>query len=260
MDDTRQAAVRKNMEIYVVKTGDTVDTIADRFSVSVQELIFANQLVFPYALAVGQALLLPTDSGEEMERIPVRINGYAYPFISNWTLTQTLPYLTELSVFSYGFTTEGDLIPPLLDDTWMIQQTYAYGTLPILTLTPFGEDGQFNNYLIHVVVQSDAAMTHLIEELSAVTSEKGYAGVDIDFEYILAEDRDAFTAFVRRVTEAMHSLGKQVSVALAPKQSADQKGLLYEGKDYAGLAAAADYVLLMTYEWGYTYPHTGYML
>ena len=75
----------------------------------------------------------------------------------------------------------------------------------------------------------------------------------IDFEYILAEDRDAFTAFVRRVAEAMHGIGRQTSVALAPKQSADQKGLLYEGKDYGGLSAAADYVLLMTYEWGYTY-------
>ena len=77
--------------------------------------------------------------------------------------------------------------------------------------------------------------------------------MDIDFEYILAEDRDAFTEFVRQTADAMHSIGRQTSVALAPKQSADQKGLLYEGKDYGGLGDAADYVLLMTYEWGYTY-------
>ena len=29
--------------------------------------------------------------------------------------------------------------------------------------------------------------------------------------------------------------------------------MLYEGKDYGGLGAAANSVLLMTYEWGYTY-------
>ena len=28
---------------------------------------------------------------------------------------------------------------------------------------------------------------------------------------------------------------------------------MYEGKDYSALGAAADYVLLMTYEWGYKY-------
>lgn len=240
------------MDIYVVKAGDTVDMIAKSYSVPSEEIIYTNQMIPPFALVIGQALLIPTEE-EYIEKPPARINGYTYPFISNWTLRQTLPYLTELSVFSYGFTTDGNLIPPALDDTFMIQQAYEFNTLPILTLTPFGEDGQFNNYLIHSVVQSKEASTELISALMNMVIGKGYAGVDIDFEYILAEDRDAFTEFVRQTADAMHSIGRQTSVALAPKQSADQKGLLYEGKDYGGLGDAADYVLLMTYEWGYTY-------
>ena len=240
------------MDIYVVKAGDTVDMIAKSYSVPSEEIIYTNQMIPPFALVIGQALLIPTEE-EYIEKPPARINGYANPFISNWTLRQTLPYLTELSVFSYGFTTDGNLIPPALDDTFMIQQAYEFNTLPILTLTPFGEDGQFNNYLIHSVVQSKEASTELISALMNMVIGKGYAGVDIDFEYILAEDRDAFTEFVRQTADAMHSIGRQTSVALAPKQSADQKGLLYEGKDYGGLGDAADYVLLMTYEWGYTY-------
>lgn len=240
------------MEIYVVKGGDTVYNIAGKYSVSPEDIIYTNQLAAPYILVIGQALLIPLEE-EYAEKLPARINGYAYPYISDWVLRETLPYLTELSVFSYGFTAEGNLIPPVLDDTFLIAQAYEFGTLPILTLTPFGEDGQFNNYLIHSVVWSEEASARLTAELIDMTVQKGYAGVDIDFEYILAEDRDAFTAFVRRVAEAMREIGKQTSVALAPKQSADQKGLLYEGKDYRGLGEAADYVLLMTYEWGYTY-------
>ena len=42
-------------------------------------------------------------------------------------------------------------------------------------------------------------------------------------------------------------------MALAPKTSAGQRGLLYEGHDYAALGSAVDAALLMTYEWGYTY-------
>lgn len=240
------------MEIYVVKTGDTVDIIADLYQVAAVDIIYANQLTPPYPLAVGQALLIP-DGNQAAEKIPARINGYAYPYINPWVLEQTLPYLTELSVFSYGFTPEGELIPPALSVDFMIEAAGRHSVLPILTLTPFGADGQFNNYLIHTVVQSEEAVDALIANLQAAVEEYGYAGVDVDFEYILAEDRDAFTAFVARLTEAMHSIGRQVSVALAPKQSANQQGLLYEGKDYAGLGAAADYVLLMTYEWGYTY-------
>ena len=240
------------MEIYVVKPGDTVDLIGEMYQAQPQSIIYANQMTPPYPLAVGQALLIP--GGEEpYEKIPVRINGYAYPYINSWGLEQTLPYLTELSVFSYGFTPEGELIPPVLSVDFMIEAAYRHGTLPILTLTPFGADGQFNNYLIHSVVQSPEAVDNLILNLKSVAEEKGYAGVDVDFEYILAEDRDSFTDFVAKIAQGLHEIGRQVSVALAPKQSAGQKGLLYEGKDYGGLGAAADYVLLMTYEWGYTY-------
>lgn len=77
--------------------------------------------------------------------------------------------------------------------------------------------------------------------------------MDIDFEYILASDRDAFVDFVTYMREAISALGYLTSVALAPKTSDTQVGLLYEGKDYRRLGEAADYVLLMTYEWGYTY-------
>lgn len=240
------------MEIYVVKAGDTLGTIAAGYMLSVEELAFVNQILPPYPLVIGQALLITT-AAEWKEKPAARINGYAYPFIGRWTLEQTLPYLTEMSVFSYGFTTEGALVPPVLEDEWMITAAYEAGTLPILTLTPFGEDGLFNNYLIHSVVQSEEAAQALVDALVETVENKGFAGVDIDFEYILAEDRDAFTSFVWSVAEAMRSLGKQTSVALAPKQSATQTGLLYEGKDYRGLGEAADYVLLMTYEWGYTY-------
>lgn len=107
--------------------------------------------------------------------------------------------------------------------------------------------------MIHNVVQNQEAVNLLIDNLLTVMTEKGYQGVDIDFEYILAEDRDAFTDFVWQVAERMRANGYHTSVALAPKTSADQKGVLYEGKDYRALGAAADHVLLMTYEWGYTY-------
>ena len=44
----------------------------------------------------------------------------------------------------------------------------------------------------------------------------------------------------------------QVSAALAPKTSPDQPGLLYQGIDYRLLGEAANRVMLMTYEWGYS--------
>ena len=240
------------MEIYVVKSGDTVNRIAAAYSVSADSIIWNNQLIEPYALAVGQALLIGTLDGTAGLR-PANAGGYAYTYISPWVLEQTLPFLNRLFVFSYGFTVEGGIIEPPRDDAWMVEMSREYGTVPVLTLTPFGQDGKFNNNLIHQVVTNEAAADRLLNSLAALMQEKGYGGIDIDFEYILSGDRDAFTAFVRRAAQIMHPLGFSVSVALAPKTSAGQKGLLYEGKDYAALGDAADEVLLMTYEWGYKY-------
>lgn len=240
------------MKIHIVIPGESVDSIAARYNIPVSTLIYDNQLVPPYPLAVGQALYIPTEVPSE-NRPSLTANGYAYPFISRWVLEQTLPFLTSLSVFSYGFTTQGGLVPPELDDTWMIQLALQYNVRPILTLTPLDATGQFNNALITAVVRSDTARDTLLSELESVMSQKGYSGIDMDFEYIRAEDRDYFTEFVRTTVERFHHLGYTVSVALAPKTSADQAGLLYEGKDYPALGAISDYVLLMTYEWGYRY-------
>lgn len=249
------------MVIYTVRTGDTIDNIASRYDISADDIAYDNQIPFPYALAVGASLLLTqatytltsedilvSDSGR-----PAYSGGYAYPFISRWVLEQTLPYLTDLFIFSYGFTVDGTLIPPALDDTFMITLAKNYGVAPVLTLTPFGPDGMFSNYLITSIVNDEAAKAQLIEELVTQITERGFEGVDIDFEYILAEDRIPFAEFVSEVRTAINALGYPVSVALAPKTSDTQTGLLYEGKDYALLGEAADYVLLMTYEWGYTF-------
>ena len=84
-------------------------------------------------------------------------------------------------------------------------------------------------------------------------TEKGYRGLDIDFEYVRAEDGLAFAEFTGRVRRVLQVFGYPVLVALAPKTSPDQKGLLYEGIDYRLLGETADRVTLMTYEWGYTY-------
>lgn len=239
------------MEIYIVKPGDTIDLVAAFYGVPTNRIIYVNQLEYPYKLAIGQSLLItfePIMSGRKLYA-----NGFAYPFISPWVLSQTLPFLRELSIFSYGFTNEGALIPPILPTDWLRQEAIQYGVKPILTLTPFGADGQFNNYLIHNILSDPDARNSLIQSLYQAVMTEGYQGVNIDFEFILAEDRDLFTAFVRDVTYSIRELGYEVTVDLAPKTSADQPGLLYEGKDYAALGAVADRTLIMTYEWGYTY-------
>lgn len=243
------------MQIYVVKPGDNVDGIASMFGIPVDTLLFDNQISYPYRLAVGQALFIPGGDEEEDEGGPMPslyTTGYAYPFINASVLESTLPWLTSINIFSYGFTTEGDLVMPMSDDGWVIAAARESCVRPALTLTPLGADGHFNNNLVTALVENRAVQRRLLLELGIIMQEKGYEGLDIDFEYVRAEDRLGFAEFVGFAAQMMNLLGYPVTVALAPKTSRDQPGLLYEGIDYRLLGEAADRVMLMTYEWGYS--------
>ena len=179
------------------------------------------------------------------------VNGYAYPSITLGTLQWWLPRLTWLSSFSYGFTGDGELAN--LQDYNLIEPARAVGVKTLMVLTPMDENGMFNDNIAIEVFNNPAAEENLINNIERNIKDKGMNGVDFDFEYLDADYADDYVQLVARTRERLSPQGYLTTVALEPKTSVDQPGLLYQGHDYAGMGQAADYCLLMTYEWGYTY-------
>ncbi len=179
------------------------------------------------------------------------VNGYAYPFINQGVLEQWMPDLTYVSSFSYGFTPQGDLIPN--NDERVLETARANGVQSLMVLTPLNEQGQFSNELASQVINDPAARESLINNIYNTMEQKDFYGVDFDFEFVNREDREAYVTLVSEAAAKLNPAGYIVTVALAPKTSAEQPGLLYGGHDYSGMGLAANFVLLMTYEWGYTY-------
>lgn len=238
--------------IYIVEKGDTLEKISERTGVPVWKIVYDNQIENRDRIAQGQALLL-LQAGENGGLAEGKeTGGYAYPFIEPAVLGQALPSLRKLLVFSWGFTFEGTLVPPPQDDLWMTETARKQGAEPILVLTPFS-GGAFNNQLVKVLVENEMLQDKVTDELLTAVSDRGYAGVNIDFEYVLPESRVRYAEFIGKLRTKMNRNGYRVSVAVAPKISDSQKGLLVEGIDYALLGENADAVFLMTYEWGYTY-------
>lgn len=237
--------------VHIVREGQTVEQIAEEYSITVKNLYQNNPFLLNQTyLLEGQSLVISYEGEPLMQG---RISGYAYPFIEPYILREVLLYIDEILIFSYGFTAEGELIPPQIDETWVIQEAWNQQVEPILVLTPFAETGTFNSGLIQILSENETVQDNLIENLLETVREKGYVGVDVDFEYIRPEDRVGYADFVNRLRETMNENGYRVSVALAPKTSSYQKGLLYEAMDYHLLGQSANTVFLMTYEWGYTY-------
>lgn len=285
------------MEIYVVKAGDTLRSIAEQFGVSVERLAYDNE-IRGETLVVGQALIVlrpetiyTIQDGDTLQSIAdafqttvlqlvrnnsyllnedfllpgrqiviayegvgrrdIEIFGYAYAFIQEAVLEETCLYIQELLPFSYGYNEDGSLIP--MNDDRLLATAERFGNRKRMVITPLDRYERFNNQLV-VRLLSDTQMRDiLLDNILQTMEEKGYEALDIDFEFIPGEYRDAYVEFITETRSRMNANGYTVSVAVPPKVSDDQPGLLYEGIDYLGIGGAADSVFLMTYEWGYKY-------
>lgn len=235
--------------IHTVRPGDSLDSIASLYGVTLNTLFRNNiRLMGKSEIYPGETIVISYRGEKSYE---MDVNAYAYPFINESLLSQTLPYLTYLTPFTYGFTEQGNLVD--LNDALLINAANEYGTAPLMHLSTLTENGNFSNELASVILNDISLQNILINNVLTTMVNRGYRGLDIDFEFIFPEEAPLYAAFVGNATRRLNAEGFEVIVALAPKTSASQRGLLYEGHDYKALGNAANAVLLMTYEWGYTY-------
>ncbi|MFZ5966721.1 MAG: LysM peptidoglycan-binding domain-containing protein [Bacillota bacterium] len=235
--------------LHTVKPGESLYSIARTYGLSVNDIIAANpQVVNPYQLYPGQVLTIPPRT---RKRRAIEVNGYAFPNIDREVLRKTLPNLTYLSIFSYEVNPDGTLRP--IEDEPLIQAARAAGVAPLMVITNLEAGGGFSSDVARAILSNEQVQETLISNVITTLQNKNYHGLDIDFEYIYPEDREKYNDFLRKVSSRLHALGYTVTTALAPKTSAEQQGILYEAHDYPVHGALVDHVILMTYEWGYTY-------
>ena len=232
-----------------VRAGDTLSSIAASAGTDVLSLFRMNpNLSGSDRIYPGQVLVTQLEQNRTRSAF---VAGYAYPYVQESVLRGILPFTGALMPFTYGFTPEGALVP--MDDERLLALAEDYGVRPFLHLSTLMAAGTFSAAQAAVVLRSETLQRTLAEAALQKMQEKGYQGLDVDFEYLGQELAEAYAQFLTLLHERLAPYGLPLIAALAPKTSADQPGTLYEGHDYAAVASACDAVLLMTYEWGYTY-------
>ncbi len=232
-----------------VVAGESIYTIARDYGVSVGDILEVNpQLSSPDQVFPGQILNIPP---REMKLGEIEVNGYTFPNIDTEVLNKTLPYLTYLSIFSYQVNADGSLNP--IDDEPLIEAARAQNVAPLMVITNLEEGEGFSSDITAAVLNDEEIQEALLNNIIEVLEAKNYYGLDIDFEYLYPEDREDYNEFLRKTVKRLSELGYIVVTSLAPKISADQEGILYEAHDYPVHGELVDHVILMTYEWGYTF-------
>ncbi|MEN1966685.1 LysM peptidoglycan-binding domain-containing protein [Lentibacillus sp. N15] len=276
---------------HTVKAGETLWSIAQQYGVSIQTIIQANQLANPNVLSQGTNLFIPSmphivQPGETLAQIASRygttvqaimrensltnqnmiypgvhlvipsrkpvieVNAYTYQSEENAvnSLHEVGDLLTYFSPFAYMIKEDGTL--QAMNDQRMIQAAVAENIVPMLSITNF-TSSQTGSNVAHLILSNSQLRNKVLTNVLQVMDQKGYKVLNVDFENVLPEDRENYNRFLQLAVDRLHPKGYLVSTALAPKTSATQGGLLYEAHDYEAHGRIADFVILMTYEWGY---------
>lgn len=242
------------MRIHVVAPGQTLYTIARTYGVSPGAITRANELQgLPY-LVVGQALVIPV-AGPAREKRRAEINAYIEPVggryspVSLADARRAMPHLTYLAPFSFRARRDGTLQEPPLDDLPRLAR--SFDVTPMMVVTNQEAD-QFSGELARILMNDEQVQSRLIENIIATARRYGFRDIHFDFEFLRPEDREDYNRFLRRMAERIRREGFLISTALAPKISAEQRGQWYEAHDYRAHGEIVDFVVIMTYEWGYS--------
>ncbi|UOR10397.1 LysM peptidoglycan-binding domain-containing protein [Halobacillus amylolyticus] len=230
---------------HLVQPGENLWGISQTYGVTVNQIAQANNITNPSLIYPGRALRIPAAT-----RPVTETNAYTTRLNEQGT-QEVLALggnLTYLSPFMYAIQEDGSITE--LQELPVLEAARANNVAPLLVLTNFSE-GSFGSDLAASILRNPDLQEILITNILEKINAKGYSGINIDFEYVYPEDRENYNEFLRRIVARFHPEGLLVSTALAPKDSADQQGLLYEAHDYQAHGEIVDFVVIMTYEWGW---------
>ena len=150
---------------------------------------------------------------------------------------------------TYAATTTGKLLGSPNAEILRIATDAKASVMPLVVNQSFDQDA------VHVFLKDPAAQERLVNALIVEARAKNYMGYQYDFEHMLAADRDLYTQFVQTSAPLFHAVGLQLSVAVAPQHSEDQRDYgagswnNWTGAfDYKALGAAADFISVMAYD------------
>lgn len=234
---------------YRVLPGDSLWSIARKFGVSVEAIATLNGITDPSRLAVGTILRIPQSSKNFGY---IETNAYIEPStaaVETQLVNEVGRYLTYISPFSYQVNEDGSI--KQINDEAILQAAKNWKIAPFMVITNF-RNGNFDTELVNGILKNEAVQTTLINNAITIMRNKGFYGLNIDFERISPENRQLYNNFLRKVVATLHPLNYPVSTALAPKPSDYQTGAWHGAHDYRAHGQIVDFVIIMTYEWGWS--------
>lgn len=235
---------------YWVQPGDSLYTIAKKTGTAPVVLASVNNIPQDRVIQPGQRLYIPPHPRSSAE-----VNAYLEPRggevsgVLTGAAREAAPNLTYLAPFSFQIQRDASLKEPPLGELSDIAKQNSVTLMMVVTNL---ENDQFSAALGEAILNSAQLTDKLLDNIIATANRLGFRDIHFDIEHLRPADKESYNAFLRKAAARLHSEGFLMSTALAPKTSAAQAGEWYTAHDYRAHGQAADFVIIMTYEWGYS--------
>lgn len=106
---------------------------------------------------------------------------------------------------------------------------------------------EFDGDRISLILNNEDILKSHIEDIFNLVKNNNYAGIDIDYEFLHASDKEGFSIFIEDLSKKLHDSNKKLIVTVHPKT--DDSGVWHgsEAQDWAQIAKHADTVRIMVY-------------
>ena len=241
------------MEIYNVKSEDSIITIAQKYGVTSQSILEVNGLTESQTLVVGMNLVIPTQPPYGMEESKTLIETLGYYSPSSYESVNTIiddlgQSLTYLGVYYFHVIATGEIVEDIDINILSISKEKNMPFLPVITNM---SGGNFNSDLARTILSNPDLLNNFVNNILEMLLKYDLAGINIDFENLYPGDRRLFTEFILRLSDVLHINNKILAVNLAPKWQ-DWPDREWAGFfDYNAIGPYIDIAAIMTYEWGW---------
>ncbi len=160
--------------------------------------------------------------------------------------------LTEISPSWYAPAADGSIVVQqegeVDDSAAAVDRLQASGALVVPALANY-RDKTWDRTVVAAILADPTRRTEHVDRIRALVRNRGFDGIDIDYEHLAAADRQPFTAFVTELAAGLHADGKLLSVTLHPKTSEPGPQPKNQAQDYAAIGRVADEVRIMLYDY-----------
>jgi spore germination protein len=239
------------MIIHIVKSGETLSSISQIYTIPESAIIELNSIRPPNKLVTGQALLIQI-SPISTDKLPsLQINGYTYSKYDKSIINKSLPYLTYLTIFGYRITSDGSVSN--VDDEELIMLCKENGVAPIMFLSTINATGSFSSKSASILLNDLSIQNNLIESVINKMIIKGYRALNIDFGFIPTFYRQNYIDFIINLKNALEPLDYEVIVGIPPRTIIQQTNIIFNNQNYTRIDNIANIFSILEYEWGHTY-------